>query len=154
MRKRFTLKIPRRPVLKRQTYSIPSSYENAYNKAGIKNPDEQIMLFHATQFGGFKLKKMPANMKVDGQFMEKWFRCESAAGYRRFKANADFLSVFGNLEIRPLQRNWKLGVLNSKEMIESGFSEDEIADSVEFLSKLNAFYVQIESGDYCYYNCK
>lgn len=140
MRKKFTRQIPRRPVLKRQTYSIPSSYENAYGEAGIKNPDEQAMLFHATQFGGFRLRKIPKNMHFEDKFIEKWFRHEYDAGYHHFRASADFLSVFGNLEIKPLQINWKLAVLNPKDMTESGFSEEEISDSVKFLSELNAFY--------------
>ncbi|MEK6829970.1 MAG: hypothetical protein AABY15_07680 [Nanoarchaeota archaeon] len=144
MNEKFTLKIPRRPTLKRGTYSIPPSYISAYKKKGITNSDGQIMLFHTTQFGGFKFKRIPHDMETDNEFLEKWFKCKHENSYHHFRANANFLSTFGGLKIKPLQRIWKLSPVSLKEMLENGFSREEFEDSYEFLSKLNEFYSSLE----------
>jgi hypothetical protein len=70
MGKKFVPKIPKRPVLKRETYTIPSSYKSAYEKAGVTNIDEQMMLFYTTQFGGFKFKRLPGDIEVDEEFLK------------------------------------------------------------------------------------
>ena len=39
MRKRFTPKIPKKPLFKRQSYNIPFSYARAYESFGVTDPD-------------------------------------------------------------------------------------------------------------------
>ena len=119
---------------------IPSSYVDAYNEAEVINPDWQMMFFHVTQFGGFRLRKIPKGMKWDDQFIDKWFKHGCDFGYSNFRANANFLSRFGMLESKPLEKKWRCSVLNPDEMTENGFSDEEIQDSVRFLSELNEFY--------------
>ena len=144
MNEKFTLKIPRRPTLKRETYSVPSSYISAYKKIGITNRDEQIMLFHTTQFGGFKFKKMPEDIEADNKFLDRWFKHKHENGYYHFRANANFLSTFGNLKIKPLQRKWKLIPVSLRDMLKNGFSHEEFEDSYRFLLRLNEFYSSLK----------
>ena len=140
MSRKFTLKVPRKPILRRQTYDIPATYLDVYHKAGITNSDELMILFHVTQFGGFRLKRVPANMRFNKGFIEKWFKHENGFGYHHFRANPCFLRKFGGLEIKALEKRWRSDVLNDDEMREHGFSDDEIRKAEAFLSDLNDFY--------------
>lgn len=145
-RKRFTPKIPKKPMFKRQSYMVPDNYSKVYEQAGITDPDEQAMLFHVTQWGGFRCRKLPKYMQDKEKFMDKWFRHEKDFGYFHFKANQRFLSKFGNVEIKPLKKIWRNGVLKEDEMTEFGFSEEDINDSYKFLHALNDFYSTLRVG--------
>lgn len=140
MAKAFIERIPKKPILKRQTYCIPESYSEAYSKADIKTLDEQMVLFHLTQFGGFRLKRFPKNWSFNGSFLNQWTKGEFKSGYHIFKASADFIKEFGDINIRPLERTWNQDPFNYDEMKESGFTQDEIHDSYKFLRALNNFY--------------
>jgi len=140
MSRKFNLKIPKKPFLKRQTYDIPEKYLTAYKTAGIDNADEQIMLFHITQFGGFRVKKMPSDLELGPNFIDTWCKHKSESGYSHFKASPRFLHTFGGIEVEPLQRRWNLDALNQDDMEECGFTKQEIQDSYTFLDELNKFY--------------
>lgn len=140
MAKRFTPKIPRKPLLRRQTYTIPQEYARTYKRKGITSQDEQMMLFHVTQFGGFRIRKIPKDLEIRPNFLDKWFKCESDSGYQSYKANSTFLSQFGGIKLKPLEREWKSEAVNVDEMEEHGYTKAEISDSQKFLSELNYFY--------------
>lgn len=143
MSRKYIQRIPRKPLLKRETYNVPETYKHAYHEAGITNPDELIMLFHLTQFGGFRMKKVPKNMHFDEDFLGKWFKRKYENGYQHFRANVDFLQKFGDVEIKPLERRWRCDAVNDEEMKEQGYSNQEIEDANRFLWRLNDFYSSI-----------
>jgi len=143
MNNKFRSIVPRKPVLRRKTYDLPSAYSDAYAQAGVTDHDEQMMLFHTTQFGGFKIRKIPSSMRFDKAFLDKWFKQDYDNGYRIFRANHEFLSVFGNLEVKPLEKKWHNHVLNIGEMFENGFSNEEINRAICFLEELNKFYLSL-----------
>jgi len=140
MAKKFVQKVPKKPILRKKTYKIPSSYTNVYGKCGITNSDEQIILFHLTQFGGFRLKKNHINT----EFIGEWCKADHDAGYYQFRANQNFLAKFGRIKIQPLEKIWRNDPLNYLEMKECGYSDDEINESMEFLTKLNRFYSDLK----------
>lgn len=142
MKKRYTATVPRKPLLRRATYLIPDSYVEAYRKAGIKDKDQQMMLFHVTQFGGFRIRRMPKDLHINSGFVEKWLKYDNDSGFHSYKANAAFLLRFGDLELRPLLRIWRNDAVNGNEMADHGFTSDEIRDAGSFLAKLNKFYSQ------------
>lgn len=140
MSRKYIPQIPKKPFLRRKTYDIPETYLEAYRKAGVTGRDEQVMLFHITQFGGFRLKKIPRDMNLDESFVNKWLKQKSENGYRSFRANPGFIERFGHLQLKPLEKKWSCDCLNEEEMKECGFSDKEIADACDFLSELNKFY--------------
>jgi len=146
MSRKYIPQIPKKPFLRRETYDIPGTYLEAYRKAGIKDRDEQVMLYHVTQFGGFRLKKIPRDMILDEAFVNKWLKQKSENGYRSFRANPGFIEHFGHLELKPLEKKWSCDCLNEEEMKECGFSDKEIADACDFLSELNKFYSSLRLG--------
>jgi hypothetical protein len=137
---KFVPKIPGKPLLKRRTYEIPNEYTLAYEQAGVTNRDEQIMLFHITQFGGFKINRIPKNMNFQDDFIKKWLKSDYTSGQHHYSANTNFIVNFGNLNIEPLQKIWRQKPLNEEEMFENGFTREEIESSFNFLSELNKFY--------------
>ena len=144
-RKRFRQRIPRKPKFKRDTYIVPDEYSEVYEKTGITDAVEQKMLFHVTQFGGFRCSRLPRYIKQKREFIEDWFRLErDEFGFHTFRANPRFLAEFGDIEMKPLKRIWKIGVLKEGEMDEFGFSEDDIEDSYKFLYALNDFYSDLQ----------
>ena len=140
MGKKFNSNIPKKPILRRQTYEIPSTYLEGYKKSGVTDPDEQIMLFHTTQFGGFRIESVPKDMRFDEKFLKRWFKQKFEFGYYHFKANDCFLGEFGNLELRPLQKRWRSKPVNDHEMRACGFSKGDIVEAYKFLKALNGFY--------------
>ncbi|MDP3987173.1 MAG: hypothetical protein Q8P81_03040 [Nanoarchaeota archaeon] len=146
MDKIFLHRVPQKPLLKRETYQIPGSYDEAYEKVGVSGHDEKIMLFHTTQFGGFRLKRFPRNMQIKEEFLERWFNKKHERGQLHFRASQDFLSAFGGMSIEPLRRIWNINSVNEEEMLENGFSEEDVTDSINFLSELNKFYSFLELG--------
>jgi hypothetical protein len=101
-------------------------------------------LFHLTQFGGFRLRKTPQNIDLPNGFLEEWCDKRRRNGYVTYRGNAHFLSTFGRMPLRPLLRNW--GYMNPvkvEEMVEAGFSADEIRDALNFMLRLNSFYSSI-----------
>jgi hypothetical protein len=146
MGKKFIARVPKKPIFKRATYNIPESYLDAYQQEGIVNPDKMVMLFHLTQFGGFRTKRDPNRMNFNQEFLETWFKQNKNYGDYHFKANANFLQKFGELELKPLEKRWKTKVLDPEEMREIGYSEKEINDSLVFLEALNDFYSSLRLG--------
>ncbi len=140
MKKKFNSVIHRKPTLKPRTYSLPKSYVKAYKSEGVVNHNEQMMLFHVTQFGGFKVKEISKRMRVRDEFLETWFKEGYDSGYREFKANSNYFQTFGNIVLEPLERKWGLMAVNDEEMIKNGFTNEEIEDSITFLNNLNDFY--------------
>lgn len=140
---KYTDVVPKRPFLRRQTFEIPDSYRSAYYKEGVKDDDEHIMLYHGTQFGGFRLRKIPQQMRYDGEFIEKWFRTEKVNGYYVYGSNSRFLQTFGHLEIEPLLRNWRQDAVNREEMKAEGFEDQDIFDAEVFLEGLNFYYSDV-----------
>lgn len=140
MAKKFASTVPKKPFLRRETYEIPKTYLAAYNAAGVTNPDEAMMLFHVTQFGGFKIGKMPQDLSFDREFITRWFKYEYEFGCHNCKANAEFLRRFGNIELKPLQRIWRSEAVDIDAMHDGGFSLEEINEALSLLPKLNDFY--------------
>jgi hypothetical protein len=140
MAKKFTQTIPRKPLLRRNSYHVPKTYSAAYSKEGITDQDKQIMLFHLTQFGGFRIVKMPRDLHIDQDFLSRWFKYSCDFGYHSYRASTEFLTTFGGLAIQPLEKKWRTSVVNDKEMAERGFSRDETRAAASFLSRLNNFY--------------
>ena len=143
-RKRFTPKIPRKPLFKRQSYVIPPSYVESYRSFGVTNPDEQMMLFHVTQFGGFRCKTIPKYLRDKIDERSSWFKIKREFGFHHFRASPEFLSTFGDIDIMPLRKIWRESPVKDGEMREYGFSEEECRDSREFLNELNHFYSSLE----------
>ncbi|MBD3249672.1 hypothetical protein GF336_06530 [Candidatus Woesearchaeota archaeon] len=143
MGKRFIQRIPKKPVFKKNTYEIPKSYTDSYERAGITDSYEQKMLFHLTQFGGFRAKKVTQEMNSDKDFLDRWFKQSYDNGFYNFRANTAFIQKFGDVELKPLLRTWQIDCLNEDEMKECGFSKKEINESFDFLYKLNKFYSDI-----------
>jgi len=146
VREKFVPVIPKKPFLKRRTYSVPRSYKMAYKRAGITDADEQMMCFHVTQFGGFRMKKVPKDMTFEQDFLEKWFTHEFDGRYNHYKANPNFLDKFGRLRLKPLEKQWFIDEFNEKDMLEFGFSEEEIKKARIFLIHLNDFYESLRLG--------
>lgn len=146
MSKRFIAKVPKKPIFKKETYDIPKSYEDLYHNAGIIDSKEKVMLFHLTQFGGFRTKKDPSHMNLNPEFLKKWVKQTHNYGYFHFKANTNFIQKFGNLKLKPLEKRWRIKAINHNEMKEGGFSEDEIIKSSSFLNALNDFYSSLRVG--------
>ena len=140
MKKTFIQSIPKTPTFRRSTYCIPEEYLKAFNHFGINDSYELMMLFHLTQFGGFKIKSFPKNIKLDREFLTKWFVCKNERGYFHYRANVDFLKTFGDISIKPLQRMWGFSPVSEKEMLDYGYSQSKIEDSKKFLNNLNDFY--------------
>ena len=146
MAKRYTPKIPKKPVFKRESYLIPETYSKTYEEAGIIDFDDQMMLFHVTQFGGFRLRRLPDYIQKRMDNLSTWLNVKKDGRFYSFSANPLFLSLFGEIEIQPLRRRWRNGAVNAREMYEQGFSDDEVKDSEAFLRALNAFYSTVEIG--------
>lgn len=144
MAKRFTKKIPGKPFLRRETYDIPETYVAAYRDAGITEQDALVMLFHLTQFGGFRLRRVPADLHIEREFVDRWFKHEWEGRYHTFKANAAFIDRFGALEIRPLQKRWRSIAVDWCAMFAEGFSDDEVKDAIDLLTELNEFYTTLQ----------
>jgi len=142
MAKTFTPKIPELPIIKRDSYEIPENYEEKYLKAGINDKNEQIILFHLTQFGGFRTKKIPKYLQKS-EVVDKWIKIRFEGRDYKFKPNIRFLEQFGDIEINPLLRIWRKKAVNWTEMDENGFSQKEIKEAEEFLEQLNEYYSKI-----------
>ena len=140
MKKTFIQSIPKTPTFRRSTYCIPEEYLKAFNHFGINDSYQLTMLFHLTQFGGFKIKSFPKNASVDKEFLDKWFVCKKDRGYFHYRSNLDFLKTFGDIPIKPLQRIWRFSPTSEKEMLEYGYSQSETKDYKNFLNELNDFY--------------
>lgn len=147
MAKTFKRQIPRIPFFKRNFYEIPSTYSEKYIASGIKDLDEQKALFYLTQFGGFRLKKLPSYFFRKENFFSKWFKCKNEEGYRQFKASPLFISQFGSLIVQPL-----LKINYSQKIYEDSFLEENNVDIEEarqierFLFNLNLFYREHRVG--------
>jgi hypothetical protein len=146
MKRKYLPMIPKKPLFRRSSYMTPDNYSSAYEKAGITNNDEQTMLFHVTQFGGFRCKGIPSYIKNKKEFLSNWFEIERDSGFYHFGANNKFLSTFGNIKLKPLKKIWHNGVVNEEEMGECGFSDEEVKDSQDFLHSLNEFYSSLKVG--------
>jgi len=146
MAKEYIQKIPKKPLFKRISYIIPDNYSTVYKNKGITDNDEQIMLFNATQFGGFRCKQIPSYIKNRMEFALDWFDIRRDNGFYNFKANSRFLSELGNIKIRPLKKIWNNQVVNEDEMHEYGFSDAELKESRDFLNALNKFYSSLRIG--------
>jgi len=146
MSKKYTPLIPKKPLFRRSSYMTPENYSAAYERAGITDSDEQTMLFHVTQFGGFRCKEMPSYIKNKKKFLSRWLEMERDSGFYHFRASQGFLSTFGNIELKPLKKIWNNGVVNEEEMSECGFSNEEVRDSRDFLHSLNEFYSSLKVG--------
>lgn len=140
MARRFTPKIPKKPLFKRKSYEIPSNYLEVYKSKSIVDDDEQMMLFYLTQFGGFRFKEIPEWVRSKNEFMSHWFKTKRESGFYHFRANQEFLSNFGDIGLVPLRKIWRNDVLKDNEMREYGFSDDDCKESREFLKALNEFY--------------
>lgn len=146
MARHFTPKIPKKPRFRRDSYEVPENYSQVYEKEGVTNSVEQVMLFHVTQFGGFKVRRIPKYMKERKEFMSRWFKVKREYGHYTVGANPDFLAKFGNIKIKPLRKIWNGSAVNEQEMHEYGFTDEEIRDSEAFLYRLNRFYSRVTVG--------
>lgn len=144
MAKRFTTKIPKKPLFKRKSYHIPPNYSEAYRNAGVIDLDEQMMLFHVTQFGGFRCKTIPKYLRNKSEDLSHWFKTKREFGFHHFRASPDFLSTFGDIDLMPLRKIWRESPVKDGEMKEYGFSDEECRDSREFLDELNDFYSNLQ----------
>jgi hypothetical protein len=143
MKRKFIKRIPGCPDFRRQVYVIPEDYSKRYQDAGIVDSDQQIVLFHLTQFGGFKMKKIPRNMHFEEDFREKWCIEKRSSGGLGYKASDKFLEKFADIPIQPLERIWRNGAVVRTEMIRSGYSEEETKQISDFMKRLNTFYSDV-----------
>ena len=142
-KKRFDSIIPKSPFLKRGTYKIPQDYVRRYNEEDIVNLDKQMVLFHLTQFGGFRMRRVPRKMQFDEDFKKKWCVSKPLGGGYSFKASPDFLQTFGDIEIRSIEKIWRNGSVKERDMLDCGYTVDEITDMKGFLKRLNTFYSKV-----------
>ena len=59
----FKKLIPKIPIFKQNMYNIPEEYLKEYETQNVSDLNEQKTLFYVTQFGGFRLKKIPSYLK-------------------------------------------------------------------------------------------
>ena len=147
MAHRFKRLIPQTPSFNRNRYSIPQSYAARYEGEGISNADEQKTLFHGTQFGGFRVTRVPQYLQEKEGFLNEWFNSKKDYRHTSFKPNDRFLSRFGDIEIEPLLRN-KYGNKKFKPELfaECGLSESEAREIQGIQNALNEFYSSIRVG--------
>lgn len=146
MGKQFRRTIPVKPFLKRKSYSIPEEYQKRYEEREIRNGDDQTILFHLTQFGGFKTRRSPNWLQEREKELEGWYSCKTEGAHISYRASPSFLETFGDIKIQPLERIWQGEVLNIEDMEECGYSQDEIEREIEFLKELNCFYSEQRIG--------
>ncbi len=141
MGQEFRQVIPKKPIFKSNMYKIPENYLKNYRNISIREETRQKLLFYGTQFGGFRFKTLPNYIRDLDGFLLLWFKEKQENGFFQFKTNTKFISKLGNIPLEPLQRVWgHKEVLNFDEMMENGFSKDEIVYSINFLKELNKFY--------------
>ena len=143
----FKRLIPKLPIFKREMYHIPESYSEIYRSNGISDLYEQKTLFYVTQFGGFRLKKIPSYLKGKEDFFERWFKSKYENGYFHFKASSDFISQFGDRKIEPLlRRNYseKGEVAEFLLSLEEGVEAQEFGEASGLLKDLNNFYASVK----------
>jgi len=144
MVKKYRKNVPKIPIFHRNTYEIPESYTEAYSLNKIRDCDEQKALFYLTQFGGFRLKKIPSYFKDKETFFSKWFQIKYEKGYSKYKANPYFFSVFGKVELAPLLRHKYKEPHYKKEFLEENGTNLVEAKGIEqFLKELNEFYSSV-----------
>lgn len=137
----FKKLIPKIPIFRQNMYNIPESYSELYKTEEITDLDEQKTLFYVTQFGGFRLKKIPSYLKEKKDFFSKWFKSKYEHGYFHFKANSNFISQFGNRKIEPLLRKrYSEKDYNDYFFLEEGIQAEEAAEAWNLLWKLNNYY--------------
>ncbi len=141
MSRQFVKLIPKIPLYKRNMYHIPESYSNLYAEKGVIDPDMQKALFFVTQFGGFKFKKIPSYLKDELEFFSTWFKTKNENGFFQFKANSNFISELGDVQIEPLTKSrFKREYYPDKILAENGFSRAEVFEIESLQDKLNDFY--------------
>jgi hypothetical protein len=141
VKRHFSLKVPKKPLLKRRTYTVPDEYSAVYAAQGVVGSDEQIMLFHVTQFGGFHMRSWPSDLTIHPDFVSTWLTHKFETGRQYYGPNAKFLECFGQIPLQPLYRRWKLDPVPSYEdMRACGYEDEEIRTIRTFLESLNAFY--------------
>ncbi len=141
----FKKLIPKIPIFRQNMYHIPENYSESYKAKEITDLDEQKTLFYVTQFGGFRLKKIPSYLKRKEDFFSKWFKSKDEQGYLHFKANSDFISQFGNIKLEPLlRRNYRVkdrdDVGDFLLSLEEGIEAQEAAEAWKLLRQLNKYY--------------
>lgn len=146
MGRRFNRRIPDYPLFKRETYDVPKEYIARYEKAKVPFRDAWVVLFHLTQFGGFRLGRRQDPERILGESTKKWYSCKQDGRGFSFKASPDFIDEFGDMKLRPLERIWRNGCVKRKEMLECGHSEAEIEQMEAFLKQLNGFYSSVRVG--------
>jgi hypothetical protein len=125
-------------------YHIPENYSRLYEEKGVIDPDMQKALFFVTQFGGFKFKKIPSYLKDELEFFSTWFKIKNENGFFQFKANSNFISELGDIQIGPLIRSrFKREYYPDEILIENGFSRTEVFEIESLQDKLNDFYSTI-----------
>jgi hypothetical protein len=138
---KFKRVIPKIPVYKKNTYTIPKSYSKTYEQIGITDYDEQKALFFVTQFGGFRLKRIPSYFKDSEEFFSKWFKSKNEQGFFHFKANTKFISKLSDIKIEPVERNnYKTAEYRDEFLTENGFSKKEADEIQRFQDNINEFY--------------
>lgn len=143
MAEKFILRVPKKPFLRRATYDVPSTYLDVYQEVGITDSDELIMLFHTTQFGGFRIGKIPSDLRLDEKFIKQWFIHEYENGCHKFRANMDFILKFGDIEIKPLLKRWRNVAVDYEAMFDEGFSLEEVNEALDLIWRLNEFYSSV-----------
>lgn len=141
----FKKVVPKIPLFKRNTYVIPDSYYQKYNDIGITDWDEQTALFHLTQFGGFRLKKIPRYFMGKKEFFSQWFNSKQEKGYFHLKASPEFISKFGDIKIQPIEREeYSFTTYDNKFLIKNNIEISESREIENFLKELNYFYQKVK----------
>jgi hypothetical protein len=144
MARKFVRTIPKTPIFRREIYDIPDSYSKVYKNNGVIDLDEQKSLFYVTQFGGFRLKKIPSYFEGKSNFFSKWFKAKYENGYFHFKSNTNFISNFGNIEIQPLLReNYSEKYYEDDFLIKNNIDVNESRKIETFLNDLNEYYFSL-----------
>ncbi len=142
MKKNIYNKIPILPLFRKNSYIIPETYSLKYDELGINRAEEKRVLFHLTQFGGFRMRKIPRKF-ASTQFIDEWCVVKKAGKGYSFKSNTNFMERLGDIELRPLEKIWHNKCVNESSMVECGYESEEINKIKKFLGELNKFYSSI-----------
>ena len=141
MTHKFRKVIPKTPLYKKNTYVVPDAYSSVYEQKGVTNEDEQKALFYLTQFGGFRLKRIPSYLQNKEEFFSAWFKIKHERGFFNFKANPTFISQIGSIKPEPLLKTtFKTESYTDKFLKENGFSRAEAHEIEDLQTKLNEHY--------------
>lgn len=139
--------MPKTPVFRREMYDIPQPYSSEYESKGVTNIDEQRVLFYATQFGGFRLRKLPPYISRKRDFLSKWFNSKESFGFISFTPSTSFLETFGHLELQPLlKRSYSNKSFSDGVLVECGVSASQARDIESFQEALNNYYSSVRVG--------